>query len=58
MTRAVVEALVIGAVTLLILWLVATYVQNILGVLLSCFVAGIAFLVIAIRAKRLMEDYG
>ena len=57
-TRAVAEALVVAVVTLLMLFLVASYVQNVFGIIVACVVAGGGFAIVAHRAKKLMEDYG
>ena len=57
-TRAVAESLVVAAVTLLVLFVVASYVQNILGIFVAFCVAAVGFGVVAYRAKKLMEDYG
>jgi hypothetical protein len=57
-TRAVVETLVVAAVTLIVLFIVASYVQNILGIFIAFMVAAVGFGIVAVRAKKLMEDYG
>jgi hypothetical protein len=57
-TRAVTEALIVAAVTLLMLFVVASYVQNIFGIGVACIVAAAGFAFVAHRAKKLMEDYG
>jgi hypothetical protein len=58
LTRAIAETLVVAAVTLLMLFVVAEYVQNVFGVIVACVVAGAGFIIVAHRAKKLMEDYG
>jgi small neutral amino acid transporter SnatA (MarC family) len=57
-TRAVAEALIVAAVTLLLLFVVASYVQNVFGIVVACIVAAGGFVFVAHRAKKLMEDYG
>jgi hypothetical protein len=56
--RAVTESLVAAAVTLLLLFLIAKYEQNVVGAIVAIFVAAVGFLVVARRARKLMEDYG
>jgi type III secretory pathway component EscU len=58
LTRAITEALVVAAVTLLMLFVVASYVQNVFGVVVACVVAAAGFIIVAHRAKKLMADYG
>ena len=57
-TRAVTEALIVAAVTLLLLFVVASYVQNVFGIVVASIVATAGFAFVAYRAKKLMEDYG
>jgi type III secretory pathway component EscU len=58
LTRAVTETLVVAAVTLLMLFVVASYVQNVFGMVIASVVAAAGFLIVGRRAKKLMEDYG
>jgi hypothetical protein len=57
-TRAVTEALIAAAITLLMLFIVASYVQNVFGIIIASIVATAGFAFVAYRAKKLMEDYG
>ncbi len=58
LTRAVTETLVVAAATLLMLFVVASYVQNVFGMIIASLVAAAGFLIVARRAKKLMEGYG
>ncbi len=58
LTRAVTETLVVAAVTLLMLFVVASYVQNVFGMVIASVVAAAGFVIVGRRAKKLMEDYG
>jgi hypothetical protein len=57
-TRAVTETLIVAAVTVLMLFVVASYVQNVFGIVVAGVVATTGFAFVAHRAKKLMEDYG
>jgi hypothetical protein len=55
--RAVAETLAIAAVTLVLLFVVASLFQSIFGLFVAMSVAAVGFGIVWYRAKKLMEDY-
>lgn len=56
-TRAVVEMIVVTALTLILLFVVASLLKSILGLFVASCVAIVGFGIVGYRAKKLIEDY-
>ena len=56
-TRAVAETFVVAALTLILLFVVASLLKSILGLFIAVCVAIVGFGIVGYRAKKLIEDY-